>query len=249
MQFSTMNESHLHKTLKLLYSQQTEGQTEVEKNGYIYDIFSPEEGIIEIQTKNLAKLLPKILDALERGIKIKLVHPVPVERKILLTDSEGNKISYRKSPKKENIYSIFRELTGIYPVLLNPNFTLEVLEVKITEERVRTTEPVQSRNGRRRFRRNWLKTGKKLDEIFETKQFRTANDYLALLPPNLPQKFSAKMLAEELKTQKLVQPGAASNNAHLMIWVFNKMELIECVGTKNRSRIYRKKIAKTSTKD
>lgn len=239
MQFSTMNESHLHKTLKLLYSQQINGQTEVEKNGYIYDIFSESEGIIEIQTKNLAKLLPKIMDALERGIKITLVHPVPVERKILLNDSQGNKISCRKSPKKENIYTIFRELTGIYPVLLNPNFTLEIPEVKITEERLRTDEPVQSKNGRRRFKRNWLKKGKKLDEILETKQFRTADDYLALLPPELPQEFSAKNIAEELKKQKLVQPGAALSNAHLMLWVFNKMELIECVGTNNRSKIYK----------
>ncbi|MCR4735828.1 MAG: hypothetical protein K5829_12585 [Treponema sp.] len=238
MQFSTMNESHLHKTLKLLYSEESGGQCEVEKNGFVYDIFSEEKGIIEIQTKNLAKLLPKIMDALERNIKIKLVHPIPIETRILLKDSSGRQISNRKSPKKESIYSIFRELTGLYPILLNPKFTLEVLEVRMTEERIRTEEAVQSKNKRRRFRKNWLKTGKRLEEILESHQFKSKDDYLKLLPQSLPNDFSAKILSEELINNKLVQKSKALNIAYLIVWVFTKMGLIEIKGKKNKSRIY-----------
>ena len=239
MQFSTLNESKLHQTLKTLYSVQNDAQTEVLKNGYVYDIFSEENGIIEIQTKNLAKLLPKIMDALERKIKITLVYPLPLETKILLTDEQGNKISYRKSPKKNNIYSIFRELTGIYPILLEPDFTLEIVEVKITEERMRTQEPVQSQNRRRRFRRNWIKTGKKLDEILETRRLKTKDDYLELLPAGLEEEFCAKNISELLKKSNSVSAPQALNIAHLIIWVFARMNLIEFTSTKNRSRFYK----------
>ena len=71
----------------------------------------------EIQTKNLAKLLPKILDTIEKGHNVKLVHPIPLINRIELKDEDGTLISKRKSPKKGCIYDIFRELTGIYPLI------------------------------------------------------------------------------------------------------------------------------------
>lgn len=60
MGFSTINESNLHHSLKVLYSEIYQGKTEVEQDGYIYDIVSKNGNIIEIQTKNLSKLLNKI---------------------------------------------------------------------------------------------------------------------------------------------------------------------------------------------
>ena len=56
MGFSTINESNLHHSLKVLYSEIYQGETEVEQDGYIYDIVSKNGNIIEIQTKNLSKL-------------------------------------------------------------------------------------------------------------------------------------------------------------------------------------------------
>ena len=188
MAFSTLNESKLHNSLKILYQELYEGKTEVEQDGHIYDIITKNGNIIEIQTKNLAKLLPKILDTIDKGHNVKLIHPLPLVTRIELQDEEGKIISKRKSPKKGNIYDIFRELTGIYPLITNPHFSLEIVEIEMTEERVRTKEPVQSKNGRRRFRRNWLKTGKRLDTIINTRRFSKAEDYLALMPP-LPDTF------------------------------------------------------------
>ena len=144
MGFSTLNESKLHNSLKILYQEIYEGQTEVEQDGHVYDIVTKNGNVIEIQTKNLAKLLPKILDTIEKGHNVKLVHPIPLITRIELKDEEGNIISKRKSPKKGNIYDIFRELTGIYILMSNPHFSLEVLEIEMTEERIRTEEAVQS---------------------------------------------------------------------------------------------------------
>ncbi len=237
MAFSTLNESKLHNSLKILYQEIYEGQTEVEQDGHIYDIVTKKGNIIEIQTKNLAKLLPKILDTIEKGHNIKLVHPLPLVTRIELQDKDGNIISKRKSPKKGSIYDIFRELTGIYPLMTNQHFSLEVVEIEMTEERIRTDEAVQSKNGRRRFRRNWNKTGKRLDEIINTRRFSKAEDYLALLPP-LPEIFCAKDLKNTIASQGDL-PARAAENANLIVWVLSHAGLIEQTETKGRTKYYK----------
>ena len=236
MGFSTLNESKLHNSLKILYQEIYDGQTEVEQDGHIYDIVSKNGNIIEIQTKNLAKLLPKILDTIEKGHNVKLVHPVPVTTRIELRDKYGKIISNRKSPKKGSIYSIFRELTGIYILITNPHFSLEVLEIEMTEERERTSEPVQSQNGRRRFRRDWIKTGKRLDTIINTRRFSKPEDYLALLP-TLPQTFCAKDLKEAI--DKLPDIPKRSANAHLILWVLSHAGLLTQSETIGRTKYYK----------
>lgn len=239
MGFSTLNESNLHNSLKQLYCSIYDGQIEVEMDGHVYDILTKNKNVIEIQTKNLSKLLPKVLDCIEKGHNIKIVHPIVITNRILLTDENGNKISKRKSPKNGSIYDIFRELTGIYPVLLNRHFSLEIVEIEMIEERIQTKEAVQSQNKRRRYKRNWIKTNKKLEEILNTRRFNNKKDYLDLLPKSLPKEFCAKDLYTALKKEK--QPANAYNNAHLIIWVLSHMELIEKTQVKNKNHYYRVK--------
>ncbi len=237
MRFSTLNESKLHKTLKKIYSEIYDGKTEVELYGYIYDIVTENKNIIEIQTKNLAKLLPKILDTIEKGHNIKIVHPIVIKKSIEMHSSNGTIISMRKSPKTGAIYDIFWELTGIYSVLLNKHFSLEIVEIDMIEERIMTEKPVQSKNGKRRFKKDWIKSDKRLNKIIDTRHFDEKKDFLDLLPKNLPQEFCAKDIKNKLKESKL--SSRILNNANLIIWVFNKMELIEYTTTKNRFRYYK----------
>lgn len=229
MQFSTLNESSLHKSLKIIYSEIYDGQTEVKKYNHVYDIITKKGNAIEIQTKNLSKLLPKIYDTIQKGHNIKLVHPVILENTIELYDSQNNLLSKRKSPKKQNIYSIFKELTGIYEVLLNRHFSLEIVYIKMTETRMRTLENVQSQNKRRRFKKNWIKTNKRLEEIIETKHFNSKDDYLKLLP-ELPDTFSSKDLEEKI---------GKKNNPNLILWVFSHMNIIKHVESQGRKKIYK----------
>lgn len=228
MKFSTLNESDLHHSLKILYAETYQGKTEVEQDGHVYDIVTKNGNVIEIQTANLGKLLPKIKDVIEKGHKVKLVHPVVTTRRIALYDESGNLISKRKSPKKATIYSTFKELTGIYSVLLNPSFSLDLVEVEITEERLRTSEPVQTLNQRRRFKKNWLKTNKKLENINKTLILDKAKDYIALLP-ELPEEFCAKDIN---KTANI-------KNGNLIIWVLVRMEILKYTETKNKSKYYK----------
>ena len=110
MAINTLNESNLHKKLKEIYALQEGSRTEVEADGKIYDVITEDGTIVEIQTRNLSKLLPKVLKALKNKRNIKIVYPVVREKIIKTLKADGTLISSRKSPKKENLYSVFKEL-------------------------------------------------------------------------------------------------------------------------------------------
>lgn len=230
------NESSLHNTLKIFYATQHNGQTEVKADGHIYDIVTENGEIIEIQTQNLSALYKKLSHILDKNKKVTLVHPIPVKKKICLYAEDGTIISKRASSKKGHLYDIFSELTKIYPLLLNPNFSLKVLEISMIEERIKTNKNVQSKNKRRRFRKDWNKTNKRLEEIIQEHTLKTKEDYKNFLPP-LPQEFCSKDLKEILKKEKA--PARLYNNATIILWVLSRMELITQTKTEKRFRYYK----------
>lgn len=235
---NTYKESSLHRTLKELYALEEGSRTEVEKDGHIYDVLTKEGNVIEIQTQNLGKLLRKIQDALSKGRKCTVIHPV-IESKTIETHSkDGTLLKKHKSPKKQNEYTMLRELTGIYPVLLEENFTLKAVFTKTTELRTETENPEQSENGRRRFKKNWQKADKKLEEITGTKIFSEAKDYLALLPKGLSEEFCAKDISALLKTDS-ARPKNAYAYANLMAWLFVRMNIFEQTKTEGRTKFYK----------
>ncbi|MCQ2573794.1 MAG: hypothetical protein MJ182_07850 [Treponema sp.] len=233
---NTYNESSLHKTIKTLYAQEVNGTTEVALNGHIYDIVAGKQ-IIEIQTGNLAKLLPKVLDSIEKGYKVKVVFPLVINKWIESTNEANNKVSLRRSPKKQSIYNIFDELTGLYPVLLNKKFKLDVVCINILEKRSIFEEPVQTLNKSRRFKKNWIKTGKELKEIISTQTFSKKEDYLNLIPKDVLPEFCAKSISQSLKKNKEL-PSSAAQKSHIMIWVLKHMDLLKETQIKNRSHYY-----------
>lgn len=234
--FSTLNESSLHSSLKTFYAVQHNGKTEVNEDGHIYDIVAADGEIIEIQTKNLSKLKSKISDVLVHNKKIKLVHPLINSNTIYLTDEKGKVLQKRKSPKKENIYDIFKELTGITDLLLNKNFSLDIVEINISEHRVKTETPVQTINKRRRIKKDWLKVDKHLEEINEIHTFSTKKNYLALLPSTLPEQFTVNDFKLELK--KLNFPQRTIKEANRIIWVLKNMNLISMIGKSGKAYLY-----------
>ena len=239
-QFSTLNESSLHKSLKKLYSLDEGSRTEVELDGYIYDIVTKENDVIEIQNLNVSKLKDKIITALNNNRKIKIVHPV-ISKKIIETYTSDQKLLHRRtSPKKETIYSVLKELTGIHPLLLKEGFTLELPFISMTEKRIKTEEPVQTKNKKRHFKRDWIKTDKKLKEIFETRCLCSRGDYLNLLPKDIPESFTTSDIRAALRQQKKTSQ-ADLKNINLLVWLLSRMEIIEPCGKKGNSIIYKVK--------
>ncbi len=234
---NTYKESSLHKTLKELYALNENAKTEVSCDGHIYDILTKKGNVIEIQTLNLGKLLPKIQDALSKGRKCKIVHPIIISKTIETYDKNGKLLKKSKSPKKENEYTLLKDLTGIFPLLLEKNFCLEVPFIKMTEKRQKTEKPEQSENKRRRFKKDWQKIDKKLNEITETKTFSSKKDYLALLPEKLPQTFTVNDIRSQLKNDN-TKPKNAPLYANLIAWLYVRMNIFKEVGKVGNAKIY-----------
>lgn len=234
---NTLNETHLHKTLKQIYSlQNPESKQEVPVGSYIADILTKQGNIIEIQTGNLSSLKKKCEFYISEKRKITVVYPLVKEKFITTYDVKNLQLRKRKSPIKKNIFSIFKELTGIYQFLLNPKFTLQVVEVIITEERQDSGTPEQSKNKRRRFKKTWNKEDKKLDQILKTYTFKGKEKYLTLLPKNLDEYFTVKdVYAKTKEIDKTVK----ENDIRLMLWVFLKIGIIEQTGKKGKAFLYK----------
>lgn len=233
---NTYNESSLHKTLKSFYALQNEGaKTEVQIDSYIVDIQTEDGNIIEIQTGNLGKLKEKCLYFIKNKKNIKIVYPLVISKNIETKNSITQKINRRKSPVHKNIYSIFRELTSLYEILLNKYFYLEILDVEITESRESFEEAVQSKNGRRRFKKNWLKTGKRLESLGSQILLHGKSSYKKFIPFEKNYIFTCRELFETLKKQNKY---LKIQDVKIMLWVFEKMKLIEFSGKQGNSKLY-----------
>lgn len=233
---NTLNETHLHRTLKTLYqAQNPESTTETQVGKSIADIVTKDGNIIEIQTGSLAHLKEKCRAFLANGRTVTIVYPLATVKYIETYTQDGTLLRRRKSPQKKPLYTMFRELTGLCSILTEPKLSVHVLETIIAEERIQTESPVQSANGRRRTPKNWLKTGKRLESIERTSIFASPADYVSLLPRGMPDIFCAKDVYTRLKAQ-----GASltQNDARLMLWVLSHAGIIFECEKKGKTRQY-----------
>lgn len=230
---NTYNETKLHKTLKEIYAMKHDGaRTEVTCGKYIADILLKDGGIIEIQTGTLASLAPKIAYFLAEKRKIRVVHPLAVEKYIETFDETTGKTRRKKSPKKITVPSAFRELTKLHPFLLDRNFTLELVETVITEERTDYGSIEKSDNSRRKFRKTWNKTGKRLDEIGKSTELHGKASWKKLVPAELLKK-GAEFTSTDFHSKiTILFPKTKRQESSIMLWVYTKMGFFERTGEK-----------------
>jgi hypothetical protein len=226
----------LHKTLKKIYILKDEN-SQIEKNigPYIVDIINSKNEIIEIQTKNLGNLEKKCKYFIEQKQKIKIVHPI-ISTKYIETKRLDSQITRKKSPKKENIYSIFKELTKLYPYLLNKYFSLEIIDIDLTEIRQEQSEPIQSKNKNRRYKKNWNKVDKKLEKINKSYLFDHKKEYLKLLPITESKNFTFKDIYKIIKEKNKY---TKEREIRYFFWILTKLELIEVIEKKGKQNIYK----------
>ena len=229
---NTLNESSLHKTLKTLYQIQAENtRTEVPVGPYIADLLTEKGCVIEIQTGSVSSLRKKIQYYFDSKMKVTVVHPVVTKKTIQTMKLDGT-VTERKSPKKNSIYTAFRELTGITDLLLDPKLTIDFLECSIVEIRKETESEVQSKNGRRRYPKKWLKAGKKLEEIMGTTSLHGKRSYQKLIPAELKADWTVRELKAILKSKGI---SVSEEKLRIFLWVLEKTGLVrkEKAGTKN----------------
>ncbi len=182
-----LRESSLHAQLKALYLPR-DGRSEVPVGGSIADVLGPDGRITEIQTAGFSRLKGK-LSALLDAHRVRLVHPIAVEKELVVYDAAQRSLLYRRrSPKRGSVLHLVDELVGIAGLLRHPNLELEVL---LTRE-----EEVRRRDGGGSWRRGGATIAdRRVIEIVGRRLFREPGDYRSLLPPFCPPRFTHRELA------------------------------------------------------
>jgi hypothetical protein len=183
--------------------------------------------LIEIQTRTFPALKPKLWQ-LVPDYRLRLVYPIAQEKWIVKRAKPGEKpAKRRKSPKRGRIEDLFGELVSFPELVLQPNFSLEVLLIQ--------EEELRRHDARRAWRRRgWVTEQRRLLQVVERHLFAGTEDYGALLPADLEAPFTTADLAQAL--------GRPRRLAQQMAYCLRKMAVIEDVGRRNRSVLYERTV-------
>ena len=218
----TLNEKPLHAALKQ-YLARPDDRFEVKLNRFVIDLVRgepPNELLIEVQTGSFSPLKRKLRKLTETH-RVQLVYPIAAQKWIIKTTDPTRR---RKSPKRGSIYDLFRELVYIPDLLINPNFSLNVLLIEQEDWR----EPTTKKRGR--WKKGWKSAEKRLITVIEQQQFDDYRDLLQLLPYSLNNPFTTRELATAInKPQRLAQQ---------MAYCLRQLNLIEQVGKQGNAYLY-----------
>ena len=216
-----LNEKALHASLKQWYARPGD-RLEVPVDGFVIDIVR-DDLLIEIQTRNFASIKSK-LTSLARCHRVRLIYPIVQEKWIVRSASGNGKGTIRrKSPKRGRIEDLFWELVSIPQLLLNPNFSLEVLMIRGEEVR-------RYNEAKLKVRRGWLMEGRRLLEVLDQRSFGQSADWLRFLPDGL-ELFTTSDLASRMNTGREL--------AQKMAYCLREARMIELIGKRGRANLYR----------
>lgn len=211
-----LNEKPLHASLKQWYAQPGD-RFEVAVDGFVIDIVR-DDLLIEIQTRNFSSIKSKLTNLVGRH-RVRLVYPIVQEKWIVRSASRNGKgLIRRKSPKRGRMEDLFWELVSIPQLLLNPNFSVEVLMIR--------GEEVRRHNARRRV----LIEGRRLLDVLDQHSFGHSADWLRFLPDGL-ESFTTSDLASRMNTDR--------DLAQKMAYCLREARMIELIGKRGRANLYR----------
>ena len=214
----TLGEKTLHAALKR-YFQPEERFREVAVGRYVADIMSP-EGITEIQTAGFGRLREKLGFFLE-NYPVTVVYPVAGLKWLISMSGEGELSKRRKSPKAGGPWELLIELYSIREHLKNPGLSLCVPVMEVEEYRL---EDGRGRRGYTRFERMPIRL---MEEVW----IRGPGDYHLLMPPGLPEEFTAK---------EFRACGRFSNmQGSLALSAARELGAVEQIGKRGRAYLYR----------
>jgi hypothetical protein len=181
-----------------------------------------DELLIEIQTSNFSSIKSKLTN-LVRSHRVRLVYPIVQEKWIVRSPCRnGTGAIRRKSPKKGRMEDLFRELVSIPQLLLNPNFSLEVLMIRGEEVR-------RYNDAKRKLRRGWLIEGRRLLDVLDQRAFQQSADWLRFLPDGL-ESFTTSDLASRMNTRR--------DLAQKMAYCLREARMIDLIGKRGRANLY-----------
>ena len=219
-QIGTLAEKSLHAGIKEWYGRSGD-QYEAKVDGFVIDIVRGEQ-LIEIQTRHFGAMKRK-LDRLLKNHPVLLLHPIAQEKWIMRETAVGEPISRRKSPKRGQPLDIFSELMRIPHLLPHPNLTVGAV--------LTWQEEIWRDDGQGSWRRKgWSLYDHRLLDVVTIHTFAAPTDLLTLLPPDLPQPFTNRQLAQLAKIRL--------NLAQRITYTLARCQAIEQIGKVGHAYAY-----------
>jgi hypothetical protein len=220
MSIGTLGEKSLHAALKE-WAAQPGDRFEVVLDGFVIDVVRGET-LLEIQTRHLYAMKRKLARLLPQ-YPVRILHPVAREKWIVRETAVGQPISRRKSPKRGQPADVFQELVRLTDWLPHPNLTIELL---LTQE-----EEIWRDDGQGSWRRkHWSLHDHRLLAVVDRVALAETADFLTLLPPNLPDPFTNRQLAEALSCRPAL--------AQKITYTLRRIQMLTIVGKEGASYLH-----------
>ncbi|MBQ7646873.1 MAG: hypothetical protein IJS94_06355 [Clostridia bacterium] len=218
----TLGEKTLHFVLKN-YFQNDPSFHEVKVGKYYADILD-ENGITEIQTRSF-NVMRKKLRAFLPDHRVRIVFPVARRKQIVWIDPDsGETTTPRKSPKTGVPADILPELYKIKEFLYDPALSFTVVLLDVTEYRLKNGWSADGKHGSEKYESI-------PDSIEYTLDINNAEDYAALLPPDLPDSFDSKTFSKIIKRSR--------NKSGIMLNVLTYIGAVERTSKVGNAFIYK----------
>lgn len=217
-----LREKPLHAALKRWYARAGD-RAEAAVDGYVIDLVR-DEMLIEVQTRGFSAMRSKVNALLARGHRVRIIHPIAMDRWIVNVDTDGAVIARRRSPRHGSVTDLVGELVSFPELLAHPRFEIEVLLT--LEEEYRRHEP-----GRCWRRRGWTVVERRLVDVVDRTLLTRTEDLARLLPDGLPDLFTTADLALRL--------GRPRRTAQQMAYCLRKVGLLEVTGRRGQAATYR----------
>ncbi len=218
----TLREKPLHASLKQWYAEPGD-RLEVPVETFVIDLVR-DDLLIEIQTRGFSSMKRKLRSLLDLGHRVRLVHPIPMEKWIVKIDDGGTILDRRRSPKRGALTDLFSEMVSFPDLLTHPGLEIEVLLTR--EEELRRHSPDKAWR-----RKGWVVVERSLLEVVGSHRIDNRADLVGLLPRALPEEFTTADLAGEL--------GRPRRSAQQMTYCLAKAGVIAATGKQGNAVTYR----------
>lgn len=224
----TLSEKSLHAALKLYFEPHSDCR-EVEIGSFVADIVG-ENGIIEIQTRNLSAIKKK-LTLLTSAVPVTVVHPVIVNKRVVCIDeTTGAVTSQRKSPKHESIYTAIEELWSIRELLCSERLTVCLMLIDAEEIRLYGGDVPKYGGKKQRSPKGCFKSDRIPTKLHDEIYIKSRDDFRVYIPDGLPEQFTVKSFAK--------CAGIPEHFASLALHLFSEIGVAERVGKQSRAYLY-----------
>jgi hypothetical protein len=217
----TLREKPLHASLKDWYSRPGD-RVEWPVDGFVVDLVR-DDLLIEIQTRSFSSMKRKLTSLLKLGRRVRIVHPIAIDRWIVKIDESGTILSRRRSPKHGDLTDLFAELVSFPEVLVHPNLEIDLVLTNEDEIRRHTPDSAWRRKG-------WVVAERHLLEVVDTALIRSPGDVIALIPGGLPDPFTTAELADAL--------GRPRRAGQQMAYCLLKAGVLATAGKRGNSILY-----------